>query len=252
MTKTAQLETTLRALKLGGMLETIDARLTQASAGELGHIEFLQVLCEDELTRRDAAGYLRRVRDAHFESTTTIEEFDFAYNPKVPAAQIRDLVTLRFVEASESVILHGPVGVGKTMIAQALGHAACRHGYSAAFTKTSRLVGDLAGGHADRSWEARLKAWTRPAVLILDDFAMREFTPAQADDLYELVTERTKKSLIITANRSAADWYSLFPNPVVAESILDRIVNVAHHIHMDGKSYRPNKRPGATTPGKKQ
>jgi DNA replication protein DnaC len=204
MTKTHQLEATLRSLKLGGMLDTIDARLTQAAAGELGHIEFLQVLCEDELTRRDAAGFIRRVREAHFESTTTIEEFDFAYNPKVPAAQIRDLATLRFIEASESVILHGPVGVGKTMIAQALGHAACRHGYSCAFTKTSRLVGDLAGGHADRSWETRLKAWTRPNVLILDDFAMREFTPGQADDLYELVTERTKKSLIITANRSAS------------------------------------------------
>ncbi len=251
MTKTHQLEATLRSLKLGGMLETIDARLAQAASGELGHIEFLQVLCEDEVTRRDSAGFIRRVREAHFESTTTIEEFDFAYNPKVPAAQIRDLATLRFIEASESVILHGPVGVGKTMIAQALGHAACRHGYSCAFTKTSRLVGDLAGGHADRSWETRLKAWTRPNVLILDDFAMREFTPSQADDLYELVTERTKKSLIITANRSAADWYSLFPNPVVAESILDRIVNVAHHIHMDGKSYRPNKRPGAPAEGKK-
>ncbi len=251
MTKTHQLEATLRALKLGGMLDTIDARLAQATAGELGHIEFLQVLCEDEITRRDSAGFIRRVREAHFESTTTIEEFDFAYNPKVPAAQIRDLATLRFIEASESVILHGPVGVGKTMIAQALGHGACRAGHSVSFTKTSRLVGDLAGGHADRSWETRLKAWTRPAVLILDDFAIREFTPAQADDLYELVTERTKKSLIITANRSAADWYSLFPNPVVAESILDRVVNVAHHIHMDGQSYRPNKRPGAPSAGKK-
>jgi DNA replication protein DnaC len=80
---------------------------------------------------------------------------------------------------------------------------------------------------------------------------MREFTPSQADDLYELVTERTKKSLIITANRAASDWYSLFPNPVVAESILDRIVNVAHHVHMDGKSYRPNKRPGAPKAGAK-
>jgi DNA replication protein DnaC len=90
-----------------------------------------------------------------------------------------------------------------------------------------------------------LHAWARPSVLILDDFAMRDFTVTQADDLYELVTERTGKSLIITANRSASDWYSLFPNPVVAESILDRVVNVAHHIHMEGKSYRPNRRPGA-------
>ena len=251
MTKTHQLEATLRALKLGGMLDSIESRLAQAAAGELGHIEFLQVLCEDELARRDASGIVRRVREAHFESVTSVEEFDFAYNPKVPAAQIRDLATLRFLDDAQSVILHGPVGVGKTMIAQALGHAACRRGYSARFTKTSRLIGDLAGGHADRSWEARLKAWTRPTVLILDDFAMREFTPSQADDLYELITERTKKSLIITANRSASDWYSLFPNPVVAESILDRIVNTAHHIHMDGKSYRPNQRPGAGGDGNK-
>ena len=73
---------------------------------------------------------------------------------------------------------------------------------------------------------------------------MREFTPAQADDLYELISERVNKSVIITANRKAEDWYSLFPNPVVAESILDRLVNRAHHVAMEGRSYRPNKRPG--------
>jgi DNA replication protein DnaC len=131
------------------------------------------------------------------------------------------------------------------MLAQSLAHQACRRGYSVAFTKASRLLADLAGGHADRSWEQRLRHWTRPTVLVIDDFAMRSFSPAQSDDLYELVTERAGKSLIATANRAATDWYSLFPNPVVAESILDRVVNSAHHIHMDGKSYRPNTRPGA-------
>jgi DNA replication protein DnaC len=143
-----------------------------------------------------------------------------------------------------------PVGVGKSHIAQALGHAACRHGHNVVFAKTSRLLADLAGGHADRSWESRLRRWARPALVVLDDFAMRTFTPTQADDLYELVSERAGRSLIITANRAAEDWYSLFPNPVVAESILDRVVNGAHHIHMPGRSYRPNRRPrpATTTP----
>jgi len=241
--RTHQLETTLRSLKLSGMLDTLEVRLAQATAGELGYVEFLQVLCEDEVARRDTSGIARRVRAAHFEHISAIEDFDFSFNPKVPAAAIRDLATLRFVEAGESVILHGPVGVGKTMIAQALAHQACRRGYSVAFTKASRLLADLAGGHADRSWEQRLKRWARPAVLVVDDFAMRAFSPAQSDDLYELVTERAGKTLIATANRAATDWYSLFPNPVVAESILDRVVNCAHHIHMDGKSYRPNTRP---------
>jgi DNA replication protein DnaC len=250
MTRPHQLETTLRSLKLSGMLDTLESRLAQAHAGELGHVEFLQALCEDEIARRDAAGIVRRVHAARFEQTCTIEDFDFNFNPKVPAALIRDLATLRFVEAGESVIIHGPVGVGKTMTAQALGHQACRRGHSALFTKTSRLLSDLAGGHADRTWEVRLKRWARPTVLILDDFAMRDFTVAQADDLYELVTERSSKSTIFTANRQASDWYSLFPNPVVAESILDRIVNTAHHVHMEGKSYRPNKRPGAPASGR--
>ena len=153
---------------------------------------------------------------------------------------------MRFIDAGESVILHGPVGVGKTMIAQALGHQACRRGHSVVFTKSSRLLADLAGGHADRSWESRLKRWARPTLLILDDFAMRDFTLVQADDLYELITERAGKPAILTANRQATDWYPLFPNPVVAESILDRIVNGSHHIYMDGNSFRPNKRPGPT------
>ena len=191
MTRTHQLEATLKALRLSGMLETFEARLAQARAGDLGHVEFLQALCEDEIERRQAAAIVKRVRAAHFEQACTLEDYDFSYNPKIPAAHIRDLATLRFVTAGESVILHGPVGVGKTMIAQALGHAACRSGYSAVFTKTSRLLADLAGGHADRTWEARLRAWARPHVLILDDFAMRDFSSVQADDLYELVTERS-------------------------------------------------------------
>jgi DNA replication protein DnaC len=235
---------TLRVLKLSGMLDTIDARLAQARAGELGHIEFLQVLCEDEISRRQATAIHRRLRRARFEEQATLEGFDFAASPKLPAAQIRDLAALRWLHAGESVILYGPVGVGKSHVAQALGHLAIRHGAEVRFLKTSRALAHLAGGHADNTWPRRLGELARPPVLILDDFAMRELTAAQADDLYELITERTGRSLVLTSNRAPQDWYPLFPNPVVAESLLDRLINNSHQVFMNGPSYRPNKRPG--------
>jgi DNA replication protein DnaC len=242
------LHDSLRTLKLSGMLHTLDARLAQARAGELGHLEFLQVLCHDEISRREAMSMARRLRRARFDEQTTLEEFDFAASPKLPAAAIRDLAALRWLHAGQSVILYGPVGVGKTHVAQGLGHLAIRHSADVRFTKTSRALADLAGGHADRTWPRRLAELTRPALLILDDFAMRELTAQQADDLYELVSERaqTGRSLIITSNRSPVDWYPLFPNPVVAESLLDRLINTSHQIFMNGPSYRPNKRPGRT------
>src|SRR5512132_957520 len=98
------LTASLRALKLGGMLDTLDARLAQARAGELGHLEFLEVLCEDEIARRQAGALRRRIRRARFEEPTTLEDFDFTFNPQLPVAQLRDLAASRFVEAGESVI----------------------------------------------------------------------------------------------------------------------------------------------------
>ena len=159
------------------MLHTLDARLAQARAGELGHLEFLQVLCHDEISRRETTAIARRTRRARFEQTATLEGFDFAATPKLPAAQIRDLAALRWLHAGESVILYGPVGVGKTHVAQALAHLAIRAGAEARFAKTSRALADLAGGHADGTWTRRLRELARPAVLVLDDFAMRELTP---------------------------------------------------------------------------
>jgi hypothetical protein len=134
VTQVHQLQTTLRTLKLSGMLDTLDARLDQARAGELGHLEFLQVLCEDEIARRQRKVLGERIHRARFEEPTTLEDYDFGFNPKVPAAQIRDLASCNFIEEHESVILYGPVGVGKTHVAQALGHMACRRGFAVLFT----------------------------------------------------------------------------------------------------------------------
>jgi DNA replication protein DnaC len=241
----------LKALGLSGMLDTLDARLAEARSGTLGHGELLQVLCEDELARRDAAKVTRRIRAARFPAEATLENFDFGYNPQLPAAQIRDLARLEFIGAGQGIIAYGPVGTGKSHLAAALGHQACRRGHDVSFTTCSRLLAHLAGGHADRSFETRVRKLAAITVLIVDDFAMREFTAAQADDLYELLTERTGRpgrSLILTSNRSPADWYPLFPNAVVGESILDRVLNTSHHLLLEGKSYRPRRRPGQHKP----
>ena len=223
------LEQALRTLKLSGMVHTLEARLAQARAGELGHIEFLQVLCHDEIARRESEAINRRIRRAAFEQQATLEGFDFAANPKLPAAQIRDLAALRWLAAGESVVLYGPVGVGKSHVAQALGHLAIRQGADVRFLKTSRVLATLAGGHADRTWDKRLHELVKPVVLILDDFGIRELTASQADDLYELICERgtAGRSLILTSNRSPVDWYPLFPNPVIAALISTLIAKFA-------------------------
>ena len=245
-----ELEAKLKLLKLGGMLQTLDVRRAEAESERLGHVEFLALLLDDEIDRRQSKMLGQRLHRARFEEQKTLTAFDFSFNPQVPAEQIRNLATCMFVERRESVLLCGPVGVGKTHVAQSLGHAACRAGFSVLFTKTSALLRDLAGGRADGSWEPRLRKYLQPNVLILDDFGMREFTPAQAEDLYELICERCRSgSIITTSNRAPADWYGLFPNAVLAESALDRLVNSAHHVTFRGRTYRPLRRPdGGGTP----
>jgi DNA replication protein DnaC len=242
--RASELQTKLKTLRLGGMLQTLDVRRQQAEDQRLGHIEFLAVLLDDEIDRRQSKMLAQRLHRARFEEQKTLEEFDWSFNPQLPAEQLRNLATCSFVERRESVLLCGPVGVGKTHAAQALGHAACRAGYTVLFIKTTALLRDLAGGRADGSWEPRLRKYLQSDVLILDDFGMREFSPSQAEDLYELICERYRSgSMIVTSNRRPRDWYGLFPNAVLAESALDRLVNSAHHVVFRGRTYRPLRRP---------
>jgi len=242
--KTQQLERKLKALRLGGMMDTLELRVEEAQKGNLGYLGFLEMLLEDENNRRSQKALSARLRKARFEETKTLADFDFTYNPKIPATTIRDLSTCGYLERKESVLLYGPVGVGKSHIAQALGHAACMKGYSVIYTKTNRLLQDLGGGHADGTFEARLRKYILPDLLILDDFGMKELSPQQAEDLYELICERYRGgSMIVASNRAPKDWYALFPNPVFAEGALDRLINSAHQVFMPGRSYRPVHRP---------
>ncbi len=235
-----QLAAQLRTLKLGGFLETLDVRVRQAREEELSHLDFLQRMVQDEIERREATKLQKRLRSASFEEAKTLEGFDFSFNSKIKKSYVTELATCLFVEKREHVLIYGPVGVGKTHIAQALGHQACRQGYDVLFAKTSKLLRALLASRADHSWEKRIRRYLKPDVLILDDFGLTAFTPTQAEDIYELIAERhLKSSIIVTSNRPPQDWLALFPDPVMANSALDRLAHHAHHVVIQtGESYR--------------
>ena len=244
MPKLHHLQPKLKKLRLGGMLDTLSLRIDQAEQERLGYLQFLEFMLEDEIARRDQRSLANRIARAHFEEIKTIEDFDFHFNPKTPAERIRDLAACHFVAAGESVIVCGPVGTGKTHLLQAIGHCACRLGYKVLYCRASRLFSHLGGGRADGTWESRFRRYLHPDLLIIDDFCLKTLSPQQAEDIFELIDERHRKaSMMIASNRAPQEWYPLFPNPVLAEGALDRIINSSHHVLLEGRSYRPRLRP---------
>lgn len=230
----------LKKLRLGGFAETLELRLSQAQKDELSHMAFLALVVQDEIERREARKLVVRIQKASFEEQKTLEGFDFAFNHKIKRGVVTDLATCLFVEKGEHILVYGPAGVGKTHLAQAIGHEACRRGMSVLFVKAVKMFRHLYASRADQSWERQLKKYLHPDLLIIDDFGLTSLTPVQAEDIYEVVTERhLTSSIIITSNRPPQDWIGLFPDPVMANSALDRLSHHAHHIMIDeGESYR--------------
>jgi DNA replication protein DnaC len=230
----------LRTLRLGGFAETLELRLTQTQKDDLSPLAFLTLVVQDEIERREAKKLAVRIQKASFEEEKTLEGFDFAFNTKIKRGVVTDLATCLFMEKREHLLIYGPAGVGKSHIAQAIGHEACRRGYSVLFIKAVRMLRHLFASRADQSWEKQVRKYLHPDLLIIDDFGLTALTPIQAEDIYEVVTERhLKSSIVVTSNRPPEDWVALFPDPVMANSALDRLSHHAHHIMIDGgESYR--------------
>jgi DNA replication protein DnaC len=239
MELTAQLTPMLRTLRLSGILATLDVRNRQAIDGRSSFVEFLTLLLQDEVERRAQTALRLRLRRAAFDATKTLEGFDFHFNPKLNKAQVFDLATCQFVDRHENLLIYGPTGVGKSHLAQALAHEACRRGYEVCFVSTAKLLAHLAGGRADGTTAHRLAKYLRPDLLVLDDFGLKPLRAPGPEDLYDIIHERYERaSIVLTSNRDRAEWAELFGEPLLASAALDRLTHRAHFLEITGASYR--------------
>lgn len=229
----------LRALKLPGIREHLEARIMEAESNSLSYNEFLSMLCTDELDLRATRRIDRLLHRAHLGTEMTLETFDLTFNPSINAKLIRSLASCRFIERGEGIFLIGPTGTGKTHLAKALAHKACRMMFSVAFYSFRELFSELASSDLQNKLPQLLRRLLTVDLLVIDDFGFKTIDQASAERLYAIVDGRFRaKSIILTSNRAMTDWPALFPDPVIANAILDRIAHTSHQIVIKGQSYR--------------
>ena len=251
MEMTHQMVPFLKRLRLSGILDTLDVRNQQAIEEQWTYIEFLARLLEDEVERRAQKQLALRIRRASINTTKTLEGFDFAFNPHINRQQILDLATCSYIQQKRNLLICGPTGVGKTHLAQALAHEACRRGFTALFINTYKMLQRINGGRADGTLERRFQTFLKPNLLVLDDFGLKPLHPPMPEDLYDIINERYEQgSILLTSNRSPEEWPDLFGEPLLAAAGLDRLTHQAQSVVITGTSFRAHgpKREVATEP----
>ncbi len=235
-----ELTTPLKQLRLSGILDSLDARNRQAIDGKLAYTEFLALLVQDEVARREQKKLALRLRRASFRAEKTLERFDFDRLPKLNRAHIHDLAAGRYLQEKVAVLIVGPCGTGKSHLAQALGHCAARQGFDVLFTTQSHLLGSLHAARAVGTFERKLQQLARVDLLIVDDFGLKPIRPPHDEDLHELIAERYERAAtILTSNLDFAEWGDAFPaNRMLGAATLDRLRHGAYRVVLDGDSYR--------------
>jgi DNA replication protein DnaC len=243
----AELRSVLRTLKLGQLLPALPERLALARAHQLGHAEFLELILSDEVTRRDATSAQRRARAAGLDPAMRLDNFDDTAAISYDKAVLAELFSLRFVADGYNALIMGPVGVGKTFLATALGHAAIRARHTVRFERAGQLLKKLKASRLDNSHDEQIRKLLHVDLLVLDDFCLQPMDAADTADIYEIIVERHRAAATITtSNREPAEWIALMADPLLAQSAIDRLQSAAWELVLDGESYRQRQRPAIT------
>jgi DNA replication protein DnaC len=238
------LKTVLRRLRLGRMLDTLPERFTLARQQKMPHADFLLLVLADEASRRDSQSATVRAQRAHLDPAMQLEAWDTTAQVTFDRTLLNELASLRFLAAHAHVAVVGPVGVGKTFLAQALGHIACRHGHTVLALRADQMLKTLRHARLDQSHEAELRKLIAVDLLIVDDFGLDAMDPNESRDAYEIFTERHRAgSMIVTSNRGPDEWLATFADPVRAQSAIDRFTSNAYDLVIEGESYRRRQKP---------
>ena len=238
------LKTVLRRLKLGPMLATLPERLTLARQQKMPHQDFLLLVLGDEASRRDSQAATLRASRARLDPNLQLEAWDPTAKVQLDQTLLNELVSLRFLQSHRHVAIVGPVGVGKTFLAHALGHIACRRGHSVLAVRADRMLKTLKHARLDGTYEVELRRLIAIDLLILDDFGLDAMDPTESRDTYEILLERHRAgSMVVTSNRGPDEWLATFADPVRAQSAIDRFTSNTYDLLIDGESYRARLKP---------
>jgi DNA replication protein DnaC len=229
----------LRGLGMAAMADAFLEMQGHANAAELSREDWLGLLLEREVTARDNQRLGRRLRQAKLRQNAVVEDTDFRTPRGLDRALFHKLAACDWVRHSQHLVISGPTGVGKSWLACAFGHTACREGFSVIYRRASRLFGELATARGEGRLPRVLAALERTRLLIIDDWGPEPLTTEQRRDLLEIVEDRYEKgSLLITSQVPVARWHELVGDPTIGDAILDRVVHRAHRIELKGPSLR--------------
>jgi DNA replication protein DnaC len=233
------LRSTLKKLRLSGLLESLEVRLQEAASHHLTHAEFLELVLQDELAVRSNRLLGRRVKAAGFRELKTLDDFDWSFNPSIKKKQIFDLASGHFLHEHRDVLWLGPPGTGKSHLVQAIGYQVLKAGFTVYYRSIFDVVRDFLHDEAVGQEDKILGRYLKPELLLIDDMGMKQLPKRSGEYLFEIIMRRYEtRSTMMTSNRPLEDWGKLLGDVPSATAILDRFLHHAEIIQITGKSYR--------------